>query len=204
MQYQVLFFDIDDTIFDYKKCSEEAMHNTCRFLGVPYTEKLMNYFRKLDDELWADQKKGTLTVAQVIRKRADKMMIMMGILDTKVDFAVIFGDALGETTQLVDGIDQLQLNRLKKAGLLHYFKDVYVSDEIGCEKPDKQFFLYCLKMCGDYSETDVLMIGDSLTADIKGALDSGWNAIWFNRNQLANPCCCSEFSNLKELLDLIG
>lgn len=221
--YKALFFDIDDTLFDYGKCSETALKNTCRRMGHPFSKQLLLFYRQLDDALWTLQKQGQLTIPQVIRKRGFGMAEKMGDLNSNPNaaekFIEIFGDELGNTFDLVDGAHELleyashkgyalfcasngvksmQINRLKQAGLLHYFQYVFVSDEVGFEKPDSHFFDHCLNGSG-YTKQEALMIGDSLTADIQGAINAGWEACFFNRRNITPPVACLQIRRLMEL-----
>lgn len=220
---KALFFDIDDTIFDYGKCSRTALENICRRMGVPFSEALLASYRQLDDVLWTKQKKGALTIPQVIKKRSIGMAEKMGIPDAAELFMELLTEELGNLTEPVDGANELleythhagyalfcasngirsmQINRLKKSGFLDYFQRVFVSDEIGYEKPDPRFFEYCLQESG-YSANEVLMIGDSMTADIRGALNCGWNACYLNRQDLTPPTACMQVHGLMELKGIL-
>ena len=74
----------------------------------------------------------------------------------------------------------MQIHRLEKAGLLGMFQDVYVSDDIGYEKPDHRFFDICLSRSGVKQE-EALMIGDGKLTDIEGAMRAGWHTCWFDK-----------------------
>lgn len=219
MQYRALFFDIDDTFFDYTRCSETALRNTCAFFGVSFCESLLKYYRKVDDALWKKQKQGLLSVEHVLSQRGKAMEEAMGISEQTEEFSSVFSKELGQTAELVEnvlpvlaytsqryslycasnGIQRMQAERLKKASILPFFKDVYVSDELKYEKPDARFFDACLEKSG-YTAEEVLMIGDSHSADVQCALHAGWNACWLNRHAGSNPYECHEITDLKELL----
>ena len=90
-------------------------------------------------------------------------------------------------------------------GLFNYFTDLFISDVIGYEKPDSEFFSACLSQ--DKLATDeILFIGDSLTADIMGATNYGIDACWYNSNRLSNDIDCDirytieSLSQLREIL----
>ncbi len=71
--------------------------------------------------------------------------------------------------------------------MLKYFQKVFVSEKMGALKPAKEFFDGCLKEMGDISPDEIVIIGDSLTADIFGGKDYGLKTIWFNPNNLPQP-----------------
>lgn len=202
---KALFFDIDDTILDYDQCAVFTLRTACETLGAAYSGAVQTEYRRVDDALWARQKQGELKIPQVLELRNAHMMDYLGLGDG-ISFQEAFIDAFAQSAALVEGVEQVlqaaaerqlplycasngflhvQLNRLEKAGVLHYFQKLFVSEVIGYEKPDPRFFAHCLKETG-YAPHEVLMIGDSLTADIKGAMAAGWNVCYLNRHR--KPC----------------
>ena len=82
---------------------------------------------------------------------------------------------------------QHQIKRLTKSDMLKYFDDIFVSEKVGALKPAKEFFDVCFKEMGSPSLDEVIMIGDSLTADILGGAEYGIKTIWFNPDGLKAP-----------------
>ena len=202
---KALFFDIDDTILDYDLCAVYTVRRACEILGVPYSDAVQTEYRKVDDALWARQKLGELTIPQVLEQRDAHMMAYLGLTDG-MSFQEAFITGFAESADLVEGAEavlriakerglpvfsasngflQVQTKRLEKAGVLQYFDRLFVSEVIGYEKPDARFFAHCLDETG-FAPHEVLMIGDSVTADIKGALQAGWNVCYLNRHN--KPC----------------
>lgn len=203
MSIKAVFWDIDNTILDYDKCSEQALEAVCRRLGTEYSSKILSGFRRIDEGLWERQNREELTVEEVFEKRAEGMLAVMGLNLPATAFVDTYAEEFGETTELVDGVEQaltecrdkgcilygasngvraMQVHRLKKAGLLDMFQDVYVSDDIGYEKPDHRFFDTSLSRSGVKKE-EVLMVGDGKLTDIEGALGAGWRACWFDKKE---------------------
>jgi 2-haloacid dehalogenase len=82
---------------------------------------------------------------------------------------------------ITNGITKTQINRLKKAGLYDFFEDIFDSQSIGFQKPSKAFFNYVMSHIKDFAIREALIIGDSLSTDIKGGLMSGIDTCWINR-----------------------
>lgn len=196
---QAIFFDIDDTILDYDKCAVSTLQAVCKALNVPYSQETLTEYRSIDDALWAQQKLGKLSIPEVLEQR-DKHMIAYWGLAPGTSFQDAFIRAFSDSADLVDGAATVlqtlhekgmpiygasngflavQTNRLQKAGVLQYFRSLFVSDAVGYEKPDIRFFRHCLQETG-YAAGDVLMIGDSIPADMVGAQNAGWNVCLFN------------------------
>jgi len=215
---KAVFFDIDDTILDYDKCAVSTLQTACKTLGVPYSEEVQQEYRRVDDALWARQKLGELTIPQVLDRRNAHMMDYLGLQDG-ISFQEAFIQAFAESCDLTDGVEavlnrlkargipmycasngfyDVQVNRLTKAGVLRYFTELFVSDTVGYEKPHPRFFAHCLTETG-YAPNEVLMIGDSVTADIKGALQAGWHVCYFNKNGKDSGLGCPEIRSWAEL-----
>ena len=224
--YTAIFFDIDDTIFDFELCSKAALERTCRSCGLPYSEEIVALFRKVDGELWHKQRQNLLSVEQVVQSRAQIITAQLGKPQAGALFAGSFREnlsdqaipvldagrvlsALSKTYRLYtasNGVQAAQTRRLNKAGFLRYFTDVYVSDRVGFEKPAARFFQCCLERSGLRAE-QVLMVGDSLQADIYGAKRAGIDVCWFHPKCLERPEIPIEInyeiSALSELLDIL-
>ena len=203
---KAIFLDIDDTIFDFSQCAHRAFGDACAAVKITPTEDAWQTFCRIDVSLWKAQKEGRLTVAEVVQFRAEHFAKAVNVLGQASAFQQAFQRALSVQTALVPGADhvlralsgsfllfaasngilQMQLSRLKSAGLFSYFSDVFVSDEIGFEKPDRCFFSKCLHRIHSCPE-EVLMVGDSLQADIAGGAKSGLKTCWLNRKKKPNP-----------------
>lgn len=222
---EAIFFDIDDTIFDFSQCAHRAFGDACAAVKITPTEDAWQTFCRIDVSLWKAQKEGRLTVSEVVQFRAEHFTETAGAPVTASAFQQAFQQALSVQAVLVpgaghvvrslygrfplfaasNGMLQTQLSRLKSAGLLSYFSDVFVSDEIGFEKPDSRFFSECLHRI-HFRPEEVLMVGDSLLADIAGGMKSGLKTCWLNRTKKPNPSGMIpdyELSGLPELLTLL-
>jgi len=69
---------------------------------------------------------------------------------------------------------------LDAAGIRPYFKGVFISQELGADKPSKAFFDACFAAIPDFHPEEAAMVGDSLTSDIRGGSNAGLRTVWFN------------------------
>ncbi len=88
---------------------------------------------------------------------------------------------------LTNGVAHVQRRRLEKSGLASYFESVYISEEVGYEKPDPAFFAPVMQQTAELDPACRLMIGDSLTSDMQGAEKIGIDRLWFNVRKKARP-----------------
>lgn len=224
--YTAIFFDIDDTIFDFGQCGANAFARTCLRCDLPFSEGALALFRAVDGELWDMQRRNLLSVDQVVEKRARIITAKLGNPSASGLFSACFRESLADEAipmagagevlaglsgryrlyAASNGVRQGQIRRLEKAGFLQYFTDVYVSDQIGFEKPDAAFFQSCLARSG-LSREQVLMVGDSLRADIRGASSAGIDACWLHPREsdaLEIPTGAKyQISVLRELLEIL-
>ena len=174
--YRALFLDIDDTVLDYAQCGGHALAETCRRMGAVCTEEIAARFWAIDARVWAQQKRGAWTIDQVLDRRAKEMADLLGMPEKAGLFRSGFVEALGRTAVPVAGA----------AALLDRFADLYVSDDIGAEKPDPVFFRRALARAGR-DAAEVLMVGDSYHADVLGGSAAGLDTCWFCRGAADRP-----------------
>lgn len=202
---KAVLIDIDDTIFDFEKCSKNAFKKTLKKLDLSYKEKDFSYFNKVNDILWTKQKLGNINIEEVFIERSNMMSKYFGLDIEKEIFNNLFVEFLYDEIEMIDevegllsylsdkyqifaasnGVYDMQVNRIKKSNLDKYFKDIFVSDKIGFEKPDKRFFQKIMNFT-KFSNNDLIMIGDSIKSDIIGAKNSNIKSIYFNKENKKN------------------
>ena len=221
--YKAIFLDIDDTVFNFKKCSESALKETFSTLNLEYNKDVFESFSAIDERLWKQQKAELLSVADVLNIRFAELSETLG-LDYDSNLAKEhFGNLLGEQYVMEPGIEEvlknisadykiyaasngmltMQKNRLQLSGLKRYFTDLYVSDDIGSAKPNIRFFTESMKRAG-LEPSDILMIGDRLVSDIAGARNAGIDSVWYNPYGLENETDIEADYEIKELHELAG
>lgn len=221
----VVFIDIDDTLLDFTKCANDAIKSACNKFGVPYTTTLVDTFHPINLDLWHRLEKKEVTKEKLFDTRFQIVFDKLGIKADGIAFETAFRENFHESAILVDGARDLleylrskykvyvasnasmhqQTNRMKKAELDGYIDGYFVSEEIGFPKPQKEFFDACFKALPDVKPQDVVMIGDSLSADIKGACEYGLKTIWYNhRNEpTADVKCDYIVSRLSEVKNIL-
>ena len=81
---------------------------------------------------------------------------------------------------VTNGTTCVQKGRIASAGIAKYFEEIFISEEIGYDKPSARFFEYCFSRIPDFSRDRAVIVGDSLTSDIQGGINAGIRTIWFN------------------------
>lgn len=224
--YKAIFLDIDDTVFNFRKCSESALKETFSTLGIEYNQSVFDFFSEIDDGLWTRQKRNQLTVDEVLNVRFVHLAEKLGIDYDNHQVKMHFGNLLGEQFIMEPGIEnvleelsgdykiyaasngilKMQDNRLQLSGLKKHFTDLFVSDDIGYAKPDINFFTESLNR-SNLTTSNVLMVGDSLISDIEGASVAGIDSCWYNPYGLKNSSEVKvdyEINKLRGLLKILS
>ena len=221
--YKAIFLDIDDTVFNFKKCSESALKETFSTLNLEYNKNVFESFSAIDERLWKQQKEELLTVAEVLDIRFAELSETLGLNYDSNLAKEHFGKLLGEQYIMEPGIEEvlkelsadykiyaasngvltMQENRLELSGLNKYFTDLYVSDDLGYAKPNINFFTESMNRA-KLQPSEILMIGDSLVSDITGARAAGIDSVWYNPYGLENLSKISADYEIKDLHELAG
>ena len=221
---KAVLIDIDDTIFDFEKCSKNSFLKTLEKFNLKFKEEDFSYFNKVNDILWTKQKLGEINIKEVFIKRDYLMGKYFNIDIEKGLFNDLFVKFLYDEIEMVDGIEDLLLylsdkykiftasngifkmqeNRLKKSNLYKYFDKIFVSDKIGFEKPDKKFFQKIMDIT-KFSNDDLIMIGDSIKSDIIGAKNSKIKSIYFNKEdkKISDKNFTYQVKNLSEIKKIL-
>lgn len=195
-----VFVDVDNTLLDFHACARESMTLALAERGVTCTGAMFDTFTRINNGLWEALERGELTREALYAVRFNKVFAALGLSLDGTEFEMRFRENLTVSAVPTEGAEALlaylhekytvcvatngpqkqQLSRLARAGLLKYVHHLCTSEAMGAEKPSAAFFEACFaRMPGARPETSV-MIGDSLTADVRGAQNFGIGTIWFN------------------------
>ena len=203
---EFLFLDLDDTILDFHKAERLALSKTIRDFGVEPTDEVLKRDHAINVWHWQQLELGKMTREEVLVKRFDALFAELGVkidgtacarnyernLSMGHDFlpgaeeAVM---ALHKKYRLFlasNGTASVQKARMTSANLYRWFEKVFVSQEIGYNKPSKEYFDACFAQIPGFDPSKAMMVGDSLTSDIRGGIHAGMKTVWVNPNHL--PC----------------
>ena len=205
--YKVILIDIDDTLFDYKKAEDNAIRKVFEDFGYFKNYENEKTFKEVKEkysiinkEFWEKLEKGLVTKEELKTERFKKLFEATDLDYSPSDFSRRYLKRLGEGNFLFDGaeefckyikskykvaivtngIKEVQMSRIGSSGISGYIDEIVISDEIGIGKPHPEIFEYALKKLGHENKRDVIMIGDSQTADIQGGINFGIDTCWIN------------------------
>jgi 2-haloacid dehalogenase len=202
--YTWLFFDIDDTLFDYDAAESAALRGVFAEHSLPFTPRALAAYREINRTLWQDFEAGQVRSEELRWMRFDRLFQQLGLRASVEEVNPRYLTLLSENSRLFAGVEDLlarlaprfhmglitnglsevQRPRLARSPIRHFFEFLAISTEIGAAKPDPAFFAAALRLAGNPSPRSVLVIGDSLTSDIRGGIQSGLDTLWYNPHNL--------------------
>ncbi len=224
-KYEWLLFDLDNTLTDFDAASHQAFIDLCEMrLARTFSEELYRSYKKYNRAAWEAFENNEIDTStlryirfqgfcQANNIEEDYMALNAFYLDRLNHNAILKKDtkellnALLKTHRLAiitNGLKENQRRCLDKLDLTRYFEVIVVSDEIGFSKPDISFFYYTMSQIGQPHKDKVLVIGDSLKSDIRGALNFGVDSIWFNEKNLENNSDIIPTYECSSILDILS
>jgi 2-haloacid dehalogenase len=224
-RYEWIFLDADNTLFDYDRAEATALEAAFRHFGFAYGSDVLRTYREINRQVWADFEEGKIDKATLQTTRFAKLMDAHGNQADATAFNAFYLGIFAESGCLIDGaaavcerlakhcslviatngVSGVQQRRLQNSGLLPYITRVVVSEDTGFQKPHPGFFRFAFDLCNIRDVSSVLMVGDSLSSDIRGGVNAGIKTCWYNPAGLvaAERIYDYEIRKLDELYEII-
>ncbi len=228
MKKKFLLFDVDRTLLDFDRSEAEAIKNTLRRFGLPVTDEICERYPAINESLWEEFEKGTIEKATILYHRFDILFSEFDLTCDSKEFDSYYRNDLSKHAFLIDGAKELLLSlkskgygiyyvtngtrgvqypRLKQSGLDMLADGIFVSEEIGYQKPEKAFFDLVFPKIPDFKLEEAIIIGDSLSSDMKGGENAGLDTMWYNPKKLPNRLNLpvtyevTDFNQIESILD---
>ena len=204
--FKYLLFDVDDTLLSFEKSERKALTLAFNKYNIKSTNTLINDYHLTNIKYWKMVEKGIISRDECLIKRFDEFLVKNNINLASIDFentyryylnkqAFLMKDAklvlkkLEKNKQIyaiTNGVYKTQKYRVKKAKLDKFFIHSFISDEIKYNKPNKLFMDYVCAYIKNFNKDEALIIGDSLSSDIKLGINSDVKTCYFNFKRLKN------------------
>ena len=227
MKYSAVLLDLDGTLLDFTEAQSKALEKTLDEFGFLFSEKALEIYAKCNDFYWAEFEKGLVTKKELFVSRFEDFLDEMGwdktlaeAIDSRYmqilpsckvipESSVSLCKELSKRADIIiatNGEAKGQMKVIESSGIMPYIKGIAVSESVGWPKPDLRFFEYALNLVGPRKKSEVIMIGDSLAADIKGGNDFGIDTCWYN--PVGSPAvqgieATYIIKSLEEILDIV-
>ena len=225
---KTLLWDVDGTLLDFGKSEVYGIRKCFQKFGLgECTDQMLERYSKINRKYWQKLELGEITKQQVLTERFveffeseninfdhidefnDEYQIRLGDKAFFCDNAFETINALkGKYKQyaVTNGTYIAQQRKLTQSGLINIFDDVFISDKIGFEKPNIEFFNAVQEKIGNFNRDEVMIIGDSLSSDMQGGNNTNILCCWYNPHNSENKNNIKidfEIKNISEILDIL-
>lgn len=201
MRYTYILLDSDNTLMDFDAAQDYAICATLREYGISCTKEVTGIYETINGSLWEEYNHGRIRKEILLTERFRRFFETMGF--ETVDYeklnqrylmnlgecpALIPGalefcremSAKAELYILTNGVTSVQTRRFEASPLKDYIREIFISEAAGYQKPQREYFNYVFEKINGFEKEKAIMIGDSLTSDIKGANNAGIASCWYN------------------------
>lgn len=225
-KYKWILFDADHTLFDFDKASEESLSEVLNDQGIEWNEGMYGDYKRINIQCWTEHEQGLINrdtlVYERFKRYFDFMQLDLDPVSTQKKYLKGLGTKpylmpgaeemltwlKGKTRlgYITNGMTEVQRVRLESIGWELRFDVIVIAGEIGVSKPHYDYFNHVHNEIGSPSKSEVLVVGDSLTADIEGAAMFGYHTCWYNPND--DTCHLAQgpdytIAHLNEIKELI-
>lgn len=226
MKYTTILFDADGTLLDFKRSEREALGDCLIARGITVTEDITKRYSDINDLHWKMLERGEITRSELYVARFEMFFHEYGFELDPVQMSRDYFVALSTKSYLIDGAYELcrelakdrklylitngdtriQHGRFDPSPIAPFFDGRFISEEVGYSKPELKYFNYVMSHIPNFRSENTVVIGDSLTADIKGGINAGLDVCWYNPEFCDTPKdmrinCIAH--NYREILDFI-
>jgi len=224
--YHWLLFDADETLFDFPQSERLAIIRTLKNYSLPYDEKTISLYSQINDSLWQRFNRNEIPREQIRRERFSRLLAELGgdvslgpdmdrfYAESLGSFGILLPGALDlcrtlshsfELAIITNGFSVSQHGRFDHSPVREFVPHLFISEDLQCQKPQKEFFDKVLSAMGIPGErkNQVLVIGDSLTSDIQGGINAGMDTCWYCPSGQQSTLPTYIIRNYEELLELL-
>lgn len=198
--YDIVLLDADMTIWDFEASEKLALADTVRYMGGEMTEAVSEFYHKINSALWRAFDLKQVTKEELSYRRFADLLAYLGKEGDPLALNRYYQQRLGDHSIMLPGAEEMcrtlaqrctlyiltngmhvaQVGRFEKSPIKQYIQDMFISEDMGCQKPDKEYYDQVFARIGLEDKSRAVMVGDSLTSDIQGGINGGVDTIWYN------------------------
>ena len=198
--YDIVLLDADMTIWDFEASEKLALKDTVEYVGAEMTEEVFAFYHKVNSALWKAFDLKQVTKEELAYRRFAELLTFVEKGGDPLALNGYYQQRLGEHSIMLPGAEEMckklaerctlyiltngmhvaQVGRFEKSPIKKYIADMFISEDMGCQKPDKEYYDKVFAIIGLQDKSRAVMVGDSLTSDIQGGINGGVDTIWYN------------------------
>ena len=224
-EYDVYLFDADGTLFDFDMAEVSAFRSVFQIFAFEYSDGILERYRDISEKLWASFEVGEISLEELQVQRFSRLLDDIGLQCDARDLNEKYLIELGKGTFLNEGAfeickelashgkeiyivtngnTEVQKSRISNSRINDYVSGYYVSESVGFQKPDVRFFDAVFADMSQTSKERIIIIGDSLSADIVGGINAGIDTCWYNGRKIENLTGIVPTYEIHELCKLLS
>lgn len=221
-RYYCILLDADNTLLDFDATERKALAETLEHYGITPDAETVDAYSRINSGLWADLEKGLIRREKLGAERFTRLLRHLGAagkgsemnqyylerLSSHPDVLPGALEVLNELAEVAtlavvsNGFYKVQSRRIQESGVAEYMEDVFISEKMGFDKPDRRCFDTALRQLGVENYANVLVVGDSLSSDIRGGVNAGLDTCWYNPEGKANKSDLVPTYEIRDLTEL--
>ncbi len=224
MGYNVILADLDDTLFDFTASARQALAETLAGLGLTAPAGCVEAYLAINQQWWERFERGEIPKSAIYAGRFADLFARYGLDADPAEANARYKDRLWRHRNFMPGCEALlrrlrpaceiyvltngtadtQRLRIADSGLAGYFDGMFISEELGCRKPERRFFDQVLEAIGPEKRARAIVLGDSLTSDMQGGRNAGLPTCFYGDPARADGRCDYVISDLLDFPAVIG
>ena len=204
---KILLFDADGTLFDFDAAEHAALEKLIDYAQIKDKDTALQAYHRINSALWKQVEQQTMTQSRLKLQRFVEFKEEMKLKESAEELSDYYTARLAEGVQLIpyayetleilskkydchiitNGITQIQKNRFARSSIQDFIKELFISEEMGVSKPDVRYFDHVKEKLNTTPDDQLIVIGDSLSSDMQGALNANLQCIWYNPKHLPQP-----------------
>lgn len=226
-KFDTILWDVDQTLLDFKKSEDYAVRYCFRKFGKEASDETVSIYSRINEGFWKRIEKGEINRKDALVQRFEQLFQQIGEQDMDAGaFQKEYAEALGSVYYYLDdsyelvkklrgkyrqylmtnGVTLTQMKKLRLSRFDQLTDGIFVSEQIGIPKPHKDFFEKCFSMIPGFCKEKAVIVGDSLSSDMRGGNNAGIATCWYNPAGLKNLSDVKidyEIRNLNEIWDIL-
>ena len=216
-QFRFFLLDADNTIFDFDAAEKRAWFTAMSSCGIRADDEMFAYYHVINAGLWKDMEKGLISKEALVVERYRRTLEKYGIEADASKINALYLPLLAECAALLpgadkflrdlraaadmskseygsggiylitNGVEKTQKKRFEDSGIKSYIDDMFISETMGFPKPDIRYFESVFASIPGFERSAAVVVGDSLSSDIKGGNDAGLSTVWFDLYRTGLP-----------------
>ena len=223
MRYKAVLIDIDNTLLHFDESSYKALHKAFALHGVDFTREMFHDYEQINNRYWKAFERGEIERDRLFYERFDEYFAIIGLQADGKQFDHEYRVHLAEGYDLMPHAVELlkalhgtykvfvvtngdaftQRARIAGAELEPYFDGVFISEDVGSQKPAKAFFDAVFAAIGEEYRSCSLLVGDSLSSDMQGGRNAGIPTCFYGDAAKADARCDYVVADLLDILPIL-